>query len=292
VPGGSVIQHDGAVGADRGENQVGHGLPGGEVQVRSHRRGEPEAYPVMNPPAVGSVTVTFSTAAAVLRRPAPRKHWCSTACRTADSDRGGRCPTQAQGDRTARQLGRRAAGRPAVTDHPTGPSPDPGPARRTARPVGRPCASAPISAMSPWPTRRSNSAAGWAPASDRGLRVARVRAEGFDLGDRRPGLSRRPRTPPRPPAQRYCSAELLRADRSSSNGSGAPTRYSPNVAARLSAPPGVGPSCQDARHVGRSHSTGDSDLREFGQHRRPRPSRFPIVSFSPPPVTKYLVTVT
>ena len=50
-------------------------------------------------------------------------------------------------------------------------------------------------------------------------------------------------------------AELLRANRRSSNGSGAPTRYSPNAAARLINASRVGPSCQDTRHVGRSHST-------------------------------------
>src|SRR5664279_2150598 len=50
-------------------------------------------------------------------------------------------------------------------------------------------------------------------------------------------------------------AELLRANRSSSNGRGAPTRYLPNAAARPIKASRVGPSCQETRHVGRSHST-------------------------------------
>ena len=51
------------------------------------------------------------------------------------------------------------------------------------------------------------------------------------------------------------TAELLRANRKSSNGNGAPTRYPPNAAARPISASRVGPSCQDTRHVGRSHST-------------------------------------
>jgi len=34
-----------------------------------------------------------------------------------------------------------------------------------------------------------------------------------------------------------------------------PTRYLPNAAARPISASRVGPSCQDTRHVGRSHST-------------------------------------
>ena len=51
------------------------------------------------------------------------------------------------------------------------------------------------------------------------------------------------------------TAEWLRANRKSSNGSGAPTRYPPNADARPISASRVGPSCQDTRHVGRSHST-------------------------------------
>ena len=56
---------------------------------------------------------------------------------------------------------------------------------------------------------------------------------------------------------RQCGAtvELLRAKRKSAHGSGAPTRYSPNAAARRISASRVGPSCQDTRHVGRSHPT-------------------------------------
>src|SRR5664279_5452929 len=56
-------------------------------------------------------------------------------------------------------------------------------------------------------------------------------------------------------ANAIATAELLRAKRSSSNGNGAPTRYSPNAAARTINASRVGPSCQYTRHVGRSHST-------------------------------------
>ena len=56
-------------------------------------------------------------------------------------------------------------------------------------------------------------------------------------------------------ANAIATAELLRAKRSSSNGNGAPTRYPPNAAARPINASRVGPSCQDTRHVGRSHST-------------------------------------
>jgi len=88
-----------------------------------------------------------------------------------------------------------------------------------------------------------------------GLRVAGVRAERLHLGDRRPGRSRRLRAPPRQPRHRDATVELPRANRSSWNGSGAPTRYLPNAAARPISASRVGPSCQDTRHAGRSHST-------------------------------------
>jgi len=87
-----------------------------------------------------------------------------------------------------------------------------------------------------------------------GLRVAGVRTELLDLGDRRPGRSRRLRAPPRQHANATATAELLRANRSSSNGSGAPTRYWPNAAARSISTSQVGPSCQHTRHVS-PHST-------------------------------------
>ena len=51
------------------------------------------------------------------------------------------------------------------------------------------------------------------------------------------------------------TAELLRANRRSSNGSGAPTRYLAKPAARPISASRVGPSCQATRHVGRSHPT-------------------------------------
>ena len=41
----------------------------------------------------------------------------------------------------------------------------------------------------------------------------------------------------------------------SANGSGAPTRYLPNAAARPISASRVGPSSKDTRHVGRSHPT-------------------------------------
>jgi len=47
----------------------------------------------------------------------------------------------------------------------------------------------------------------------------------------------------------------LRANRRSSNGSGAPTRYLPKAAARPISASRVGPSCQATRHVGQSHPT-------------------------------------
>ena len=56
-------------------------------------------------------------------------------------------------------------------------------------------------------------------------------------------------------ANATATPELLRANRRSSNGSGAPTRYFPNAAARPINTSRVGPSCQDTRHDGRSHST-------------------------------------
>ena len=89
-----------------------------------------------------------------------------------------------------------------------------------------------------------------------GLRVAHVRTQGFDLGDRRPGRSRRLRTPPLQPRQRdrhsgaaACETQLLERQR----------RTHPILAQRSSPNhqrlPGRTLLHQDTRHVGRSHST-------------------------------------
>ena len=56
-------------------------------------------------------------------------------------------------------------------------------------------------------------------------------------------------------ANATAAPESPRANRRSSNGNGAPTRYPPNAAARPINASRVGPSCQDTRHVGRSHCT-------------------------------------
>jgi len=56
-------------------------------------------------------------------------------------------------------------------------------------------------------------------------------------------------------ANATATPELLRANGKSSNGSGAPTRYPPNAAARPINASRVGPSCHDTRHDGRSHPT-------------------------------------
>ena len=94
-------------------------------------------------------------------------------------------------------------------------------------------------------------------------------------------------------ANATATAELLRANRKSSNGSGAPTRYAPNAAARPINAYRVRPSRQDTPHVGRSHSTktltcasSDSTL----DH-----AVAPSDRFKPHPhstVTKYVLTVT
>jgi len=88
-----------------------------------------------------------------------------------------------------------------------------------------------------------------------GLRVTGVRTECLHIGDRRPSRRRVSGLPRASRANATATPEWLRANRRSSNRSGAPTRYLPNAAARPINASRVGPSCQETRHVGRSHPT-------------------------------------
>ena len=193
-------------------------------------------------------------AAAVLGRPAtPRTVTAQRLAAPQTATRGGR-PPQTRGigrrARATRQAGRRPACENCPPDRT---APDRRPARRPAQRVARPWRAAHPSRDDAVPPR-SSSAAARVDGVETGLRVAGVRTELLDLGDRRPGRSRRLRAPPRQHANATATAELLRANRSSSNGSGAPTRYWPNAAARSISTSQVGPSCQHTRHVS-PHST-------------------------------------
>jgi len=149
----------------------------------------------------------------------PGSHRSSTACRTADRSLAAWCPPQPRGARPSlrtmagsrpEQLLRRAADRPAGTDHPTDQL------RTPAEHVGR---------RYRWDglgqqrthlrdvavTHPARQLGGRQRAGiETGPRVAGVRTERLDLGDRRPGRSRRlqappaPTTPTRPPPRNYC----------------------------------------------------------------------------------------
>jgi hypothetical protein len=190
------------------------------------------------------------------------------------------------------QLVRRAAGRPAVGHHPTGQlrtrREHDGRRDRWHRQGQQRTHLRDVAVTHPAQQLGGRQGA----RIETGLRVPRVRAQRLDHGDRRPRRRRRLRAPRANHATATASAELLRANRRSANGSGAPTRYLPNAAARPISASRVGPSCQDTRHAGRSHSTdtltcasSDSTL----DHTFAPSDRFILAR---PSVTKFSMTVT